>query len=370
MTLNGAYLRGAARFLFSLTASICIVVCAVTKDARAETGIRCLDEAAISVKAPDKVVLIAVTRAGNRLIAVGEHGVICYSDDNGVTWLQAKVPVDVTLTSVAFVSPVDGWAAGHYGVILHTTDAGATWEVSLNGIEANQLTLAAAQQAMSLSNGSDVAKRALRRANFFVDDGPDKPFLSIWAPNPNDVMVFGSYRMFVRTTDEGKTWVDLSLNVGDPLSHNLYDAVGANGNIFVVGETGLVFRSTDGGKSFPEVTSPTQATLFGGVAAGNRFLVFGVAGEVYQTTDAGKTWSPISFGTAGNLTSGLVLNNATIIVGSEDGSLYVSHDQGNTFTVFPNVLPNSIYGLAQAPNGDVITVGSLGVVRVPIKDFN
>ena len=131
-----------------------------------------------------------------------------------------------------------------------------------------------------------------------------------------------------------------------------------------------MFCSTDEGNSFTEITSPTQATLFGGIPVGNSFLVFGVAGQGYRTTDSGKTWSQIQFETTANLTAAIVLDNGAIIVGSEDGLLYVSHNQGKTFNPLPQVLPNSIFGLAQAPNGDVVTVGSLGVVRVPIKELN
>jgi hypothetical protein len=44
----------------------------------ADTGFRALDEAAISVKAPSQIFLAGITRAGGRLIAVGEHDVIIY----------------------------------------------------------------------------------------------------------------------------------------------------------------------------------------------------------------------------------------------------------------------------------------------------
>ncbi len=89
--------------------------------AAADTGIYALDTAAIPVKNPAGNVLIAVARAGARLVAVGEHGVIVYSDDNGQRWRQAQVPVDLTLTSIAFADANHGWAAGHYGVIFIQT---------------------------------------------------------------------------------------------------------------------------------------------------------------------------------------------------------------------------------------------------------
>ena len=36
--------------------------------------------------------LLDVVLAGNRLVAVGDRGHILFSDDNGVSWTQAKVP--------------------------------------------------------------------------------------------------------------------------------------------------------------------------------------------------------------------------------------------------------------------------------------
>ena len=46
--------------------------------------------------------MVDVVRAGDRVIAVGEHGIVLYSDTNGKTWQQAAVPVSVTLTAVYF----------------------------------------------------------------------------------------------------------------------------------------------------------------------------------------------------------------------------------------------------------------------------
>src|SRR5688572_16714729 len=57
--------------------------------------------------------MLAVTRAGHRLVAVGERGTVLLSDDAGASWRQARVPVQVTLTAVRFVDERTGWAAGH-----------------------------------------------------------------------------------------------------------------------------------------------------------------------------------------------------------------------------------------------------------------
>jgi photosystem II stability/assembly factor-like uncharacterized protein len=335
------------------------------------SGVDALDRAAIKIARPTAVFLVAITRAGNRLVASGEHGVIIYSDDNGASWVQASVPVDVTITCMQFVSPQTGWAAGAFGVVLNTTDAGATWQLQLQGLQVNQLTLAAAQAATAANSNVPGAPFAMRRANFFEQSGPSKPFLSFLALSPQQVIVFGAYRMTVMTTDAGKTWVDWSLHVYDRLSNNLYAALRLDQTIYVAGEAGLVFTSTDGGNSFLPVATPATATLFGLLAAADGSItVFGVAGTCLRTTDGGKNWAQITLPTANNLTSGRVLQSKAVLIASEDGSLFMSKDNGATYkslTGLPNV---AIFDFEQAANGDLILVSDTGISSVPSAILN
>lgn len=73
-----------------------------------------------------KSLMQGVTRAGARLVAVGQRGHILVSDDSGATWSQAKVPVSSDLTAVFFANDKMGWAVGHDGVILNSVDGGLT----------------------------------------------------------------------------------------------------------------------------------------------------------------------------------------------------------------------------------------------------
>lgn len=358
-------------FLRAFVGATALLGLTPTKRVMADTGVRYLDQAAIPVKAPGRVVLIAVTRAGNRMVAVGEHGVVAYSDDNGVSWRQGKVPVDVTLTAVAFATPQQGWAVGHDGVILHTNDGGMVWAEQLNGLQANKITLAAAQAAVASHDPSPGTVHALVRAKHFVQAGAVVPFLTMLVQNESDATVFGAYRFAMRTIDGGKTWVDWSLHIDDALSHNIYDAARIGGDIYLVGETGLVFRSTDGGMTYPEVNSPGPNTLFVVLPTGaGGVFTAGVAGVAFCSAAGGSAWQPVDFNTSANLTAGLVLDSGALLVGSEAGTLYISRDHGRTFAALPTPQPQAIYGLAQAPNGDVIVVGSGGVSVVPAAEFN
>ena len=217
------------------------------------TGLDVLDMPAIAVRKPTSVMLQGIVRAGNRLIAAGEHGVVIYSDDNGVSWTQGRVPVDVVLTCIAFATDKIGWAAGHYGLVLKTTDGGETWAMQLTGVQVSQLILAAAQAAVAQNSPLPGTEFALRRAAFFNRYTAAEPFLSLAALSPDRVSAFGAYRMTMLSTDGGKSWQEWSLNIPDRLSPNLYATVVIGGNIYLAAEGGLVFCSKDNGQSFVQL---------------------------------------------------------------------------------------------------------------------
>jgi len=249
---------------------------------------------------------------------------------------------------------------------LNTRDGGETWQEQLNGIQANQLTLAAAQNAAIDNANSPGAPLALRRADYFVQAGPDKPFLSILALGPKKAIAFGAYRMTMITEDGGKSWADWSLRIGDRLSQNLYAAAMVGPSIYIAAEEGLVFCSTDGGEQFPQSASPSSVTLFGVLGAPDgSVIVFGVAGNCFRSTDAGKTWRSLNVGTQDNLTAGLVLRSGAVVIASETGALFVSHDNGNSFSPVSDVPPMTVSGAVQAPDGSLVFVGFSGVTRVP-----
>jgi len=321
-----------------------------------------LDTASIPAKNPAGVLLVAIARCAQRLFAVGEHGIIIYSDDNAKTWRQAQVPVNVTLTCIGFANSRLGWAAGHFGVVLVTTDGGQTWNLQLNGLEANQLTLAAAHQADEQGSNVPGAYFATKRANFFVKEGPDKPFLTLLVLSPQEVIVFGAYRMTMLTTDGGKTWVDWSLHIYDRLSHNIYGATIAGQTLYIVAENGLVFKSLDNGNTFLPLPAPAAVTLFGIIGTSdNSLLVFGVAGSGFRSTDGGETWSPLILATQDDLTAGRILDSGAILLASESGQIFISRDYGVTFHAVVGIPSMTIYDIQEAADHDIVIAGASGI---------
>jgi photosystem II stability/assembly factor-like uncharacterized protein len=335
-----------------------------------------LVQPALKVLDPTRVYFVAGAMAGKRVFAVGQQGLIIYSDDSGQSWKQAKVPVSGTITTIAFASPQVGWAAGALGVILKTEDAGATWVKQLDGIgEIALMNTATDAFVASQPPGSDAADHATHRAQILGGQGPDKPMLSILVVSETEVFVFGTYRFAEHTTDGGKTWADWSFHIGDPQSQNLYGAAAIGGAYYLVSETGLIFRSTDGGQSFPQLAQPGgpgAATLFGIMDTGSGgILAYGVAGEMWLSMDEGKTWTAPQFTGTSNVNAVIsLMGGALLIAGDAGGGLWMSRDKGQSFSLMTRNPVMSINALLPLDGLRFLILSGIGVFPVDLSKMH
>ncbi|MBT2339820.1 MULTISPECIES: WD40/YVTN/BNR-like repeat-containing protein [Pseudomonas] len=323
----------------------------------ASPRIALLDQPALQSARAARAVLLAVTRAGERLVAVGERGIVLLSDDSGMSWRQARVPVSVSLTAVQFVDAEQGWAVGHMGVILHSTDGGETWVKQLDGMAAAKLALVQAQQ------GDD--PKQLKDAERLVADGPDKPFLDLYFRDRRDGYAVGAYGLILRTVDGGNSWQPWMGQVENPDDLNLYGIRAAGNALFIVGERGLLLRSNDNGRSFQALESPYDGSFFGLLGSSTGELVaFGLRGNAYWSADEGASWRPIETGLEVALSSATKLTDGTWVLASQAGDVLLSLDKGGHFRHSPGPAAPSIAGVVAAPDGNLIGVGLSGPSRL------
>lgn len=308
--------------------------------------------------------LTAVTVAGKRLVAVGEMSVILLSDDNGQTWRQARaVPTSVTLTNIRFASDKTGWAVGHSGVVLKTDDAGETWVRQLEGKQAAQIELAAANAAAAKSG--ETATRRQRDAQGLVADGADKPFLDVHFFDEQRGFIAGAYGLVYATRDSGKTWESLLGQIDNPKNRHLYSIAVSGEDLLITGEQGTLYRVSDAGQRFTALRSPYPGTLFGAVVApGANILVFGLRGNAFRSPDQGVTWAKVDFGQPVTLTAGTRLRDGRLVVVDETGRVLLSSDGGGQFANLPLPKMNAVTGVVEAADGSLVLSTQRGAVRI------
>lgn len=355
LTLGGTLAR-----LAVLSGALLAATAAYPASESKATEFKVLEQPAMANAKASGAAILAVTRAGTRLVAVGERGIVLLSDDDGKTWRQASVPVQVSLTAVQFATPKEGWAVGHLGVVLHSADGGQTWQKQLDGRQAAALSLAAAE-------ANPAAERLLTDAKQLVSDGPDKPLLGVYFSDARQGYVVGAYGLILRTTDGGQHWQAWQAHLDKQHGSHLY-AVQAVGNaLYLAGERGTLLRSDDQGEHFITQPSPYKGSYFG-LLAGQRgdMVLYGLRGNAFHSADQGNSWQAIKTGLGVSISAGLSLANGDLLLLSQTGDMLLSHDQGASFQALPNREPQALAGIAQAGNADLVVAGLRGVRRLSL----
>ncbi|GAB3369525.1 YCF48-related protein [Lysobacter rhizosphaerae] len=329
--------------------------------AHAPSFIDVLNQPAATSALVSQRLLQASAVAGQRLVAAGARGHIVYSDDQGVTWKQAKVPVSADLTALHFASAHEGWAVGHEGVVLHTRDGGASWEVQLDGRRANALVLALAQQ---LPETTDPAVRESLRteAERAAGEGPARPFLDVWFANEREGFVVGAYNLIFHTSDGGKTWQPWVDRTQNERFYHLYGIRGSSDGVYIVGELGLALRLDPATGRFAALQTPYEGSYFGVLTKPGLVLAYGLRGTAYRSLDGGQHWEQADTGVTASITAGQVLPDGRVLLCSQAGDVLVSDDDGAHFRRLKMKTPMSYTGVAVS--GRALLLSGLRGVQV------
>ena len=276
---------------------------------------------AINVTHADKTLLTDITKAGSNIIAVGKHGTVIKSSD-GASWQQAQlVPTQVLLTAVDFSNENNGWACGHDATIINTTDGGVNWQL---------------QQALPEL---------------------DKPCLDILFEDDLNGFMVGAYGMFYQTSDGGKHWQKRfldsllfsedqdylnDLKENDPQGYEAETASilphfnrieNTDDGLILVGEMGLMARSTDNGITWQRIEEIYPGSFFAFNSDNEEEVVAGLRGNVFTKQRNEQDWQHLENVKTATVNSiinynneqWLMLANSGVIFHLKDGLL--THEQ-------------------------------------------
>ena len=280
---------------------------------------------AVKSKLAVESLMLGVTRAGSRMVAVGEFGNVILSDDNGKTWRQAnKVPTTMTLTSVVFTSDKKGWAAGHDSVVIMTEDGGENWVRQFGG---------GAQD-------TDVA------------------LLSVFFRDGSNGIAVGAFNKTLETKDGGKTWTKRD-TLMPPREASKAPEVEGSGvdNVATVAASAANDPFARTGADENHLNS-----IFAGPDA-NTMYIAAEGGAAYKSSDAGATWKKIYTGYIGSFWGGFTAKNGHVYLTGMRGNIWRSTDEGNTFQKLDTKgADQSIAAGIELKDGSMVFVGLGGQV--------
>jgi photosystem II stability/assembly factor-like uncharacterized protein len=278
------------------------------------------------VRRTDRLALLALVRAGDRLVAAGERGRILVSDDAGATWKVTTTPTFHTLTSLFFVDARTGFATGHQGTLLRTEDGGDTWKDA------------------SVDMKEKPALFALRMAGA-------------------KGIAVGAYGTYLETEDAGRTWSARRIGSVEFDKHLTGIASAAAGRIVLAGEAGTLLATSDAGTTWQELKSPYAGSWFGALGLQDGAVIaYGMRGNAWRSTDGGKTWQRIDLGTySGALQGASELPDGSVMLCGADGMIARSTDGGATFVAAPLASRITVTATTRAASGRWLVAGPAGV---------
>lgn len=286
-----------------------------------------------ALKAPTatRAALLGVAEAGDRLVAVGAHGLVLLSDDFGVSWRQAKsVPTQALLTAVFFLTPREGWAVGHDAVILHTLDAGETWALK------------------------------------YVNAERGVPLFTVLFLDEEHGFAMGALGLVLETDNGGTSWTERLIRRGDVGDYNLNRLLRSGDQLYVASEFGLVYRSTNRGKTFQAVQSPSEADLWNALALADGTLIFCSAnGEVWRTRRDLTSWSELKSPTSAGLVAVATTLDGRLAVAGLNGVIATADRELRALTPVLRTRGPDFTALAPGPRGRLVALSNRGVSLVP-----
>ncbi|MBK8308037.1 MAG: glycosyl hydrolase [Gammaproteobacteria bacterium] len=306
--------------------------------------------------------LLAITRAGSRLVAAGMRGHILYSDDDGRTWTQAKVPVSVALTALSFPTPEQGWAAGHSGVVLHSGDGGQSWELQLDG-RRTATDMIAFYKGLA-GGGDEAAARLAQELPINWQDGPEQPWLGVWFADEQQGFVGGAFNLMLETRDGGRSWTPWTHRVDNPdaLHLNAIEKIGSA--LYMPSERGVVFRMREGEERFRALQTAYTGSFFGICGDERVLLAYGLRGTVYASTDQGANWSALPPAIPVALTACVRGADGRFLLAAASGHVVaVTLDANGPGAMPQNGAPWPLAGIALGADDQPIGVGMGGIWR-------
>ncbi|WP_296277333.1 YCF48-related protein [Pseudomonas sp. UBA7530] len=317
---------------------------------------------ALAVRSP----LLDVTRAGERLVAVGQRGHILYSDDAGERWQQAAVPVSADLNAVHFPTAEQGWAVGNDGVILHSNDAGATWSKQLDGRAIGALLVKHYGALASAEPADEQWPLLVAEGERLTADGADKPFLDVWFADTQRGYAVGVFNLILATRDGGQSWTPLQDRTDNPQGLHL-NAIAATGDaLYLAGEQGLLRKWDAEQERFVAVATPYEGSYFGLIGSPGEVLVYGLRGHAFHSRDAGLNWQPLDSGLQVSITAAALDAQGDYRLFTQAGHMLRAGADA-ALQLVPQAQQSPVAGATLAANGALVLVGTRGVRVLPVE---
>ena len=301
---------------------------------------------------------------------------------NGIA-LSSKAEACVVGRTTSYDFPTERPLAGQGGFrpVLRSIDAGSTWVVRSDGLQSSAVrtlvvspldswTIYAGTQEKGVWVTEDGGATWKARNSGISSESVNALLVHPAAPS---ILYAGTATGVYKSLDAGLTWVPSSEGLAkdayvsslaiDPKNSAVVYA-GTIGTVTVLGGTGGVFKSTDGGQSWRKVGQSGHVAALAIDPVDSAFVYAGYrvrsqfdSGGVYRSSDGGETWQPPNTLLQLYSIDALAIDPRTPAIAYAGGGptysgLFKTSDRGSTwkYLALPGTYPPSVQALAIDPS--------------------
>lgn len=278
------------------------------------------------------------------LLIILMMGAIVSLQGQSWVWLN-PYPTGSQINQVYFLNAAEGFVVGEGGTLLRSSDGGDSWQQAAVPADVYFIKMFFADASYGWVVGRDsyyYGARVFATTDRGVSwseqplSGANGSAWDIFFLDTQNGWIVGEYGMVYRTTDGGNNWLNRSISVGDVPSFTSVRFNSANEGI-ALGRSSyyygfLVAHTTDGGDSWNMQVSGLQNNMLGVDGIDNTSLItVGNNGLILKTTDEGQTWSfPMGLPSV-NLSAVDFYDQVLGMAVGEEGNMIKSTDGGATW---------------------------------------
>lgn len=272
--------------------------------------------------------LQAAAKHGDTLVVVGFNGTVLVSKDGAAQWSRQELPGALDLIDVVACNDGSFAALDATRKLWISSDDGTTWEArnidtsdavtALTCSPDNKLWVGGSYTTILSSDDKGISWNA-----HTLDE--DAMFTSVQFLDESYAVASGEFGMLVVSTDGGETWA-----AGTSMPNDFYPESALfldHDNGYAVGLNGKILKTIDAGASWTYEDSGTDAPLYGITVHDGDLYVVGEGGIMLRQN--GGRWEPIEHGkpTRSYLRSALSVSNGHLLVVGGAGALFVVFTQ-------------------------------------------
>ena len=335
------------------------------------------------------VAIIAITLLGASCTGEAVKVGVVKTANGGVDWQSAnkikdteKTLLEKSISKVSFNPAKDKiFASSFDGGLYSTEDAGENWSEVLSDVpiydfvfNPNNDQIIYAASYLGERGRLLITKDGGKSWNEVYSDAGNKNPVRAVAVNPNnpsEVVIGLGKGALIKSTDEGATW-QLSQNYNDRISKIVWES----GSLYVVVKKTGIFRSTDNGSSYEQITrslakvsNRVQASIFGASSVNdyrqlaidpynsNNLFVTTNKG-LYQSFDGGSSWKyvsmPVREQDANPYAVAMSQDGGSVIYVSSNSVIFKSTDGGSTWSASDAGTNGLVTSILISPNQNML----------------